>query len=55
VTIQYVTRIDSVRSHGLKILQISVKDEVVMPGLIGPHVHVIEGGGEEGLFYDYLF
>jgi imidazolonepropionase-like amidohydrolase len=42
--------IDSTRSHGLKVLQISVQDQIVMPGLIDVHVHAIGGGGEQGLF-----
>jgi imidazolonepropionase-like amidohydrolase len=42
--------INSIRSYGLKILQIPVQDQVIMPGLIDVHVHAIGGGGEQGLF-----
>jgi imidazolonepropionase-like amidohydrolase len=45
-----ISFIDSIRSHGLKILKISVQDQLVMPGLIDVHVHAIGGGGEQGLF-----
>jgi imidazolonepropionase-like amidohydrolase len=45
-----ISFIDSIRSHGLKILKISVQDQLVMPGLIDVHVYAIGGGGERGLF-----
>ncbi|CAF1596304.1 unnamed protein product, partial [Rotaria sordida] len=40
--------IESNRNHGLKILEISVRDQVIIPGLIDVHVHAIGGGGEQG-------
>jgi N-acetylglucosamine-6-phosphate deacetylase len=41
--------INHTKAHNLHILPISVQDQVVMPGLIDPHVHAIGGGGEQGM------
>ena len=42
--------INNTKAHNLHILPISVQDQVIMPGLIDPHVHAIGGGGEQGMF-----
>ncbi len=42
--------INYTKAHNLQILPISVQDQLVMPGLIDPHLHAIGGGGEQGIF-----
>jgi cytosine/adenosine deaminase-related metal-dependent hydrolase len=42
--------VDSMKNHHLEILSISIQDQLVIPGLIDPHIHAIGGGDEQGLF-----
>ncbi|CAF4197981.1 unnamed protein product, partial [Adineta steineri] len=40
--------INSIKNQNLQILPISIQNQIVMPGLIDPHIHAIGGGGEQG-------
>jgi imidazolonepropionase-like amidohydrolase len=42
--------VNYMKNQNFQILPISVQDQLVMPGLIDPHVHAIGGGGEQGMF-----
>jgi len=42
--------VNDMKNQNLQILSISVQDQLVMPGLIDPHIHAIGGGGEQGMF-----
>jgi len=42
--------VNYMKTQNLQILPISVQDQLVIPGLIDPHVHAIGGGGEQGMF-----
>ena len=37
------------RKHNFQILSVSIEGQLVIPGLIDPHVHAIGGGGEQGM------
>lgn len=40
--------LNSTRKHNLRVLSVPITDQLVIPGLIDPHVHAIGGGGEQG-------
>lgn len=42
--------VNYMKNQNFQILPISVQDQLVIPGLIDPHVHAIGGGGEQGMF-----
>jgi predicted amidohydrolase YtcJ len=41
--------VNFMKEQNLQILPISVQDQLVIPGLIDPHIHAIGGGGEQGM------
>ena len=47
--------INAMKEHNLQVLSISVQDQLVVPGLIDPHIHAIGGGGEQGLLSSLQF
>ena len=42
------TFISFMRNQNWRILSVDIRDQVVIPGLIDPHIHAIGGGGEQG-------
>jgi imidazolonepropionase-like amidohydrolase len=42
--------INFMKEQNLQILPMSVQDQLLIPGLIDPHIHAIGGGGEQGMF-----
>lgn len=42
--------VNNMKSQNLKILSVSVQNQLIIPGLIDVHVHAIGGGGEQGMF-----
>lgn len=37
------------RKHNFQVLSVPIEGQLVIPGLIDPHVHAIGGGGEQGM------
>lgn len=42
------TFVSFLREQNWQILTVDIQGEVVIPGLIDPHIHAIGGGGEQG-------
>ena len=42
--------INFMKTQNWQILSIDVQDQLIIPGLIDPHIHAIGGGGEQGRF-----
>ncbi len=45
-----ISFVNYMKKQNFQILSVSVQDQLVMPGLIDPHIHAIGGGGEQGMF-----
>jgi hypothetical protein len=42
--------INYMKNQNFQSLLISIQDQLVVSGLIAPHIHAIGGGGEQGMF-----
>jgi len=42
------TFVSFMKEENWRILTIDIQDQLVIPGLIDPHIHAIGGGGEQG-------
>lgn len=41
--------INDMKNQNIEILSVSIQGQLVIPGLIDPHIHAIGGGGEQGM------